>query len=129
MDALNQATEPDYGSWDVVPDTPMSLKDEIKRWCPTHRRWEINPEGRLRCGAAWRDQYNMEREVEAEMMHPNAAILKLAESIATLAEEIQYGERVIAEPPTKPQTPPPGSPPPPPKPSPRSNGRGGVALP
>ena len=102
-----------------------------KRWCPTHRRHEDAVVGeRLHCGPAWRDQYALEREVEAERMTPNAVMLKTAQSIEKLAEEISNGERVIAEPPTRPQAPPPGSPPPPaPPPRQRALGKGGVALP
>tara|TARA_R110002012_G_scaffold85098_3_gene212277 strand:- start:510 stop:986 length:477 start_codon:yes stop_codon:yes gene_type:complete len=98
-----------------------------KRWCPTHRRHEDAVVGeRLRCGPAWAEQYALERAAVAESMNPNESIIKLGESIATLAEEIRYGERVIAEPPTRPVPPPPTQP----RPQPRLNpGRGGVALP
>ena len=82
---------------------------------------------RLRCGAAWAELFSMEREVEAEKIGVNGTILKLAESVSALAEEIKYGERVIAEPPTKPQPRPPQTPPTSPQ-LPRS-GRGGVSLP
>ena len=87
-------------------DPPGTIQ---QRWCPTHRRWEQAPKGeRLRCGAAW------------------AAILALAESVSSLVEEVQHGERVIAEPPPKPQTPRPTNPVPPTR---RNNGKGGVVLP
>ena len=99
----------------------------LKRYCPTHRRFEDAVVGeRLRCGPAWRDQYQIEREVVAELMSPNAAILRLGESISALVQEIQGGERVIAEPPTRPVPTPPTQP----RPQPRLNpGRGGVELP
>ena len=104
---------------------PVPLGTIQSRWCPTHRRWEEAPKGeRLRCGAAWAGLYEMEREVEVEKMSPNRAILALIESISSLVEESQHGERVIVEPlpkPPKPQTPPP--------PAKRNNGKGGVALP
>ena len=105
-------------------DPPGTIQ---QRWCPTHRRWEQAPKGeRLRCGAAWAELYEMEREVEAERMSPNRAILALAESVSSLVEEVQHGERVIAEPPPKPQTPRPTNPVPPTR---RNNGKGGVVLP
>lgn len=98
------------------------------RWCFAHQRWEEAVVGeRLRCGAAWAELFSMEREVEAEKIGVNGTILKLAESVSALAEEIKYGERVIAEPPTKPQPRPPQTPPTSPQ-LPRS-GRGGVSLP
>ena len=68
----------------------------------------------------------MEREVEMERMSSNTAIIKLGESIATLAQEIQDGERVVAEPVPKPLPPPPAEPRPAPR---RGTGRGGVQLP
>ena len=106
----------------VESDPPGTIQ---QRWCPTHRRWEEAPKGeRLRCGAAWAELYEMEREVEVEKMSPNRAILALVESISSLVEESQHGERVIIEPPPKP--PRPQTPPPPAK---RNNGKGGVALP
>ena len=106
----------------VESDPPGTIK---KRWCPTHRRWEEAPKGeRLRCGAAWAGLYEMEREVEVEKMSPNRAILALVESISSLVEEGQHGERVIVEPPPKPPRPQT-----PPAPARRNNGKGGVALP
>ena len=95
------------------------------RWCPTHRRMEMAPKGgRLRCGAAWAELYEMEREVEAERMSPNRAILHLAENITGLVTEISHGQSVIVEPPPKPPRPQT-----PPAPARRNNGKGGVALP
>ena len=107
----------------IIKDPEGTIR---QRWCPTHRRNEDAVVGeRLRCSAAWRDLYALEREVEAERMGTNAVMLKTAQSIEKLAEEISYGERVIAEPPPRP-------PPPPPRPSPtyrQATGRGGVELP
>ena len=127
MTQENGLSEPDYSGWVVTPAQP---KPPPKRWCPTHRRREVNPEGRLLCGAAWAEQYKLEREVDAEMMHPNAALIKLAENIGNLVEEIRIGG-VIAEPPTKPQRPTPPTPPTPPSPYRHllPGGKGGVALP
>ena len=108
---------------------PVPLGTIQSRWCPTHTRWEQAPKGeRLRCGAAWAELYEIEKEIEAEKMSPNRAILALVESISSLVEEGQNGERVIAEPPPKPQIPPrpPVNPMPPAR---RNNGKGGVALP
>ena len=113
----------DYSAWVASPVTEKIPK----RWCPSHRKWESNPAGRLRCGPAWAEQYELEREVDAEMMHPNSALIKLAESIGELVEEIRIGG-VITEPPTKPQRPVPPAPPIPPRPN-TSAGRGGVELP
>lgn len=108
-----------------VPITKYPPGTIRKRWCPTHRRLEDAVVGeRLHCGPAWRDLYSMEREVVAELMSPNAAILKLGEEISTLTKEMQNGERVITEPLPRPV------PPPQPRPQPRLNsGKGGVALP
>ena len=127
MTQENGFSEPDYSSWTVAPTQP---KPPPKRWCPTHRRWVVNPKGRLLCGAAWAEQYKLEREVDAEMMHPNAALIKLADNIGNLVEEIRGG--AIAEPPTRPERPRPPSPPAPPRPpnNPQlPNGKGGVSLP
>ena len=100
-----------------------------KRWCPTHRRHEeAEPGERLRCGPAWAELYKLEREVEAEKMGVNGTLLRLGESISELAEGIRYGERAIAEPPTRPRPTPPTRPPPTTPQLPRS-GRGGVSLP
>ena len=107
----------------VESDPPGTIQ---QRWCPTHRRSEEAPKGeRLRCGAAWAELYEMEREIEVEKMSSNRAILALAEGVASLVKEVQHGEKIIAEPPPKPQTPSP-NPMPPAK---RNNGKGGVALP
>ena len=120
----------DFQNWKPLAITPPPPTYPRQRWCPTHRRWEVNPEGRLRCGAAWAEQYKLEREVDAEMMHPNAALIKLADNIGNLVEEIRGG--AIAEPPTRPERPRPPSPPAPPRPpnNPQlPNGKGGVSLP
>ena len=119
--------ENQFDDWVLESSVTESASDTIrKRWCPTHRRNEDAVVGaRLRCGPAWRDQYALEREVEAERMSVNAVMLKTAQSIDNLAEEIRNGERVIAEPPSRPAPP---QPPPPPAPR-RASGRGGVALP
>ena len=110
-----------------VPITLHSPGTIKARWCPTHRRYEQAVVGeRLRCSAAWAELFAMEREVEADKIGVNGTILKLAESISALAEEIKFGERVIAEPLPRPQPRPPQSPPPSPQ-LPRS-GRGGVSL-
>tara|TARA_R110002020_G_scaffold245108_1_gene458760 strand:+ start:592 stop:1050 length:459 start_codon:yes stop_codon:yes gene_type:complete len=106
---------------------PVPLGTIQSRWCPAHTRWEQAPKGeRLRCGAAWAELYEIEKEIEAEKMSPNRAILALVESMSSLVEEVQNGERVIAEPPPKPQAPRPSNPMPP---SSRNNGKGGVVLP
>ena len=104
---------------------PVPLGTIQSRWCPAHTRWEEAPKGeRLRCGAAWAGLYEIEKEIEAEKMSPNRAILALVESISSLVEEGQHGERVIVEPPPKPPRPQT-----PPAPAKRNNGKGGVALP
>ena len=119
--------ENQFDDWVAESSIISPVKKIQTRWCPSHRRWEdADPGERLRCSLAWRDQYALEREVESERISPNAAMLMTARSIEKLAEEISYGERVIAEPPTRPP------PPPPPRPSPnyrQTTGRGGVELP
>ena len=121
--------ENQYDDWIAESNVPIIKYPPgtiRKRWCPTHHRHEDAVVGeRLRCGAAWLDQYALEREVEAERMSANAVMLKTAQSIDNLAEEIRNGERVIAEPPSRPAPPPPSPPPA----SRRASGRGGVALP
>ena len=126
----NEERGRDFQDWKPLAITPAPPTYPRRRWCPTHRRWEVNPEGRLRCGAAWADLYKLEREVDAEMMHPNTALIKVAENLGQLVEEIRYGG-VIAEPPTNPQRPTPPTAPTPPRPSrPKlAGGKGGVALP
>ena len=117
--------EADYSAW-VTPSAKQAIP---VRWCPYHRRWEPNPPGRLLCGAAWAEQYKIEREVDAEMMHPNTALIKLADNIGQLVEEIRLGG-VIAEPPTRPVPPKPQYPPNPPRPNvDRNSGKGGIELP
>lgn len=130
MTPENGLTEPgiDYSGWVVDPRPPPTRK----RWCPTHRRWEINPGERLRCGAAWAELYKMEQEAEMQAMGANMALVKLAENIGNLVNEMRYGD-VIAEPPPRPPAPRPPTPPTPPTlpvpPSRNRNGKGGVALP
>ena len=129
-DPLVQASGGEF-QYQRVPITKYPAGTIQKRWCPTHRRHEDAVVGeRLRCSAAWAGQYALEREVVAERMSTNAVMLKTAESIEKLAEEIRNGERVIAEPPTRPTPPrPPSYPPPPAPPRQRALGKGGVALP
>lgn len=118
--------ETQFDDWIPESNDESPIGDSLticRRWCPSHRRLEnAIPGERLRCGLAWRDQYALEREVEAERMSPNAVMLTTAQSIEKLAEEISNGERVIAEPPTRP------APSPRPSPTPRTIGKGGVAL-
>ena len=95
-----------------------------RRWCPTHRKWEINPPGRLLCGPAWAELYRMEEEGEGTM-GTNKILTQIVEKIDDLVYVIERRRSVIADPPTKPQAPPP----PPLPPSRARNGRGGVALP
>ena len=47
------------------------------RWCPTHQRYEIQSPGRLRCSAAWREQYALEDEIKAEGVGTANAVLQL----------------------------------------------------
>ena len=124
MTPENGFREPDYSSWVIPPTQP---KPPPKRWCPTHRRWEANPKGRLLCDPAWEELYEMERKIDAEMMSSNTALIQLSKNIGDLVEEMRLDD-MVAEPPTKPQ-----QPPPPPQPAPRRpqafNGKGGVQLP
>ena len=127
MTLRNGFTEPEIDSseWVAAPKPP----NVPKRWCPTHRRWEVNPEERLMCGAAWAELYKMEREAEMEKLGSNMALVQLADNINNLVEELRYGN-VIAEPPAPPQKPRPAPPIPPPTGYRAvSAGKGGVALP
>ena len=126
MTPTNSVSEPeeDYSSWVAAP------KEEPphKRWCPTHRSYEVNPPGRLMCGPAWKELYQMEREIEVEKMSPNLAILTLADQLGELIIEMRH-TGIIADPPPRPK---PQDPRPPVEPPPvtfRRNGKGGVALP
>ena len=128
-------TGEDYNSWvpgvvsDVVPsDTDTTTLALSKRWCPTHRTYEVSPPGRLMCGPAWKELYQMEREVEVEKMSPNLAILTLADQLGELVTEMRYSG-IIADPPPKPKPQDPRPPIAPPPVSPRRSGKGGVALP
>ena len=69
-----------------------------KRWCPTHRVYEMNPPGRLLCGPAWKQLYQIERELEVERMSPNLAILTLVDQLAEFTIELRH-DGVIADPP------------------------------
>jgi hypothetical protein len=125
----NEERGRDFVDWKPLATTSTPPTYPRQRWCPTHRRYELNPKGRLLCGAAWAEQYKIEREVDAEMMNPNLALIKLADNIGELVEEIRLGG-VIAEPPTRPIPPKPPYPPNPPRPNVSGNGgKGGVALP
>ena len=77
------------------------------RWCSTHRRYEINPPGRLRCSAAWREQYALEDEVKAEGVGTANAVLQMAaqlERFTIAVLDIIPGEPVLAPPrPTPPR--------------------------
>ena len=123
MDTVNRNSDVDYSSW----ETPNKAKPQPRRWCPTHRRLEhCEPGERLRCGLAWRDQYVLEREAASASIDINSTILALGNSISTLAESIQNGERVVAEPLPRPVPQPPRQPRPQQI---RNTGKGGVALP
>lgn len=122
MDALNRVREPandDYDTWELAP----SPKPQPRRWCPSHRRLEVNPPGRLLCGVAWRDQYLLEQEVALSKMNPNEALVSVAEKLGELVEEMQ-GVYAPSPPPT------PDRPPPMPRPPMvrARNGKGGVPL-
>lgn len=108
----------DDEEWVVVKPAPPN-----RRWCPTHRVWEINPPGRLLCGPAWAELYKMEDEEEEGQMATIQVLNKIVEKIDDLVYVIDRRRSVVAEPPTKPQRPLPPSTPPPS----RTNGRGGVA--
>ena len=128
-------TGEDYNAWVpgvvsgvVSSDTDTTTPAPSKRWCPTHRAYEINPPGRLMCGPAWKELYQMEREVEVEKMSPNLAILTLADQLGELVTEMRYSG-IIADPPPKPKPQDPRPPIAPPPVYTRQSGKGGVALP
>lgn len=126
MTTENGVTEPeaDYSSWVA---TPKETQPKV-RWCPSHRQYEINPPGRLLCGLAWKELYQMEREVDAEKRSPNVAILALVDQLGELVAEMRYSG-IIADPPPRPKPEPSKPPYLPPPAYPRQRGKGGVALP
>ena len=85
----------------------MVTESLTKRWCPTHRRYEINPTGRLLCSAAWRDQYELEDEVKAEKIGTPNALLQIAAQLERFTNallDVLPGEPVSAPPrPTPPR--------------------------
>ena len=114
----------DYNAWVPIP----KVETPSRRWCPTHRTYEANPPGRLMCGPAWKELYQMEREVEVERMSPNLAILTLADQLGELIIEMRHSG-IIADPPPKPKPQDPRPPIAPPPVTSRHGGKGGVALP
>ena len=70
----------------------------------------------------------MEREVEAEKMSPNLALITLADQLGELITEMRYSG-VIVDPPPRPNPAPPKPSYPSPPTAPRQRGKGGVALP
>lgn len=91
------------------------------RWCPTHRVHEMNPPGRLRCSAAWRDLYAIEGAVDASKIGTADAVLRLGKHIDNLVMGLQYA-------PTGPNPQPPPSKPPQLPPQKPSSGNGTVQL-
>ena len=85
----------------------MTEKLLTNRWCPTHGRHEINPPGRLRCSAAWREQYALEDEVKAQGVGTANAVLQMAAQLERFTDallDIIPGEPVLAPPrPTPPR--------------------------
>ena len=83
------------------------MVDLTTRWCPTHRRYEINPLGRLLCSAAWRDQYALEDDVKAEKIGTPNALLQIAAQLERFTNallDVLPGEPVSAPPrPTPPR--------------------------
>ena len=77
------------------------------RWCPTHQRYEINPPGRLRCSAAWREQDALEDEGKAQGVGTANAVLQMAAQLERFTNallDIIPGEQVLAPPrPTPPR--------------------------
>ena len=118
----NLSPSEDFSEWVEVNNTPPVNR----RWCPTHRKWEINPPGKLLCGPAWAELYKMEEEEAVGQMGTIHVLNQIVEKIEDLVGVIERRRTVIAEPPTKPQMPPP--PPIPPTPRRSINGRGGIEL-
>ena len=85
----------------------MVTETLTNRWCPTHRRYEVNPPGRLRCSAAWREQYALEDEVKAQNVGTANAVLQIAAQLERFTNallDIIPGEPVLAPPrPTPPR--------------------------
>ena len=62
------------------------------RYCPSHRRYEMNPPGRMLCSLAWRDLYALEREVELEQTNPLALIADVLQRLPQSETPTHYQE-------------------------------------
>jgi len=128
----NLGPSEDFSEWvgDTETSQDVTRRQETsvnRRWCPTHRKWEVNPPGKLLCGPAWAELYKMEADQEMGQTGTIQVLSQIVEKIEDLVYVIERRRNVIAEPPTKPQMPPP--PPIPPTPPRRAvNGRGGIEL-
>ena len=83
---------------DIPQESTNAAETLSKRWCPSHHVYEMNPPGRLLCGPAWKELYQIERELEVENMSPNLAILTLVDQLAEFTIELRH-DGVIADPP------------------------------
>jgi len=100
------------------------------RWCPTHRRYEKNPPGRLLCASAWRDLYALETETKYQQRIPLIEIVDILSDIRDFFEdrrrqqaEVRLRDRLVEAPALRPR---------PTAPEPwrhGGSGTGGVALP
>ncbi len=61
------------------------------RWCPSHRKHEWNPPGRLRCSLAWRDFYAQERDIELAKINPLALIADVLKQISQVEQPQRRG--------------------------------------
>lgn len=105
-----------------MQENKMAQELLTTRWCPTHQRYEIQPPGRLRCSAAWREQYALEDEVKAQGVGTANAVLQIAAQLErftdVLLDIIPPGVQPLGI--TAPGPRPPQERPPAPKPQPSS---------
>lgn len=95
----------------------------LRRWCPAHRRYEMNPPGQLLCASAWRDLYALETETKYQQRIPLIEMVDILSDIRDFFEDRrrQQAERQLPAPRPRPAPPEPWRP--------EGSGTGGVALP
>ena len=71
-----------------IEEKTLVTKTLTTRWCPTHQRYEIQPPGRLRCSAAWREQYALEDEIKAQGVGTANAVLQIAAQLERFTDAL-----------------------------------------
>jgi hypothetical protein len=71
-----------------IEEKKMVQKSLTNRWCPTHRRYETNPPGLLRCSVAWREQYALEDEIKAQGVGTANAVLQIAAQLERFTDAL-----------------------------------------